>query len=189
VILIFAGEEFPDPRVVGTGHERNGRRAFYLVSSGHQHIPGALNGRFHGLLIDRARGISTLFNDRYGMQRLYYHEHFDGFYFAAEAKAILAVRPEQRTADQRSIGELVSCGVVLENRTIFRNIHLLPIASAWTFRDARLDRKDSYFQPAEWADQERLAPGAYYGSAESTGIPTMCALGGRLLARADSLTR
>ena len=35
-----------------------------------------------------------LFNDRYGMQRIYYHQSKDAFYFAAEAKAILAVRPE-----------------------------------------------------------------------------------------------
>ena len=37
-----------------------------------------------------------LFNDRYGMHRLYYHQAKEAFYFAAEAKAILAVRPELR---------------------------------------------------------------------------------------------
>ena len=29
----------------------------------------------------------TLFNDRYGMHRIYYHEAKEAFYFAAEAKA------------------------------------------------------------------------------------------------------
>src|SRR5207245_2473716 len=53
----------------------------------------ALNGRFHGLLLDRARRTATIFNDRYGLQRLYVHESKDAFYFAAEAKAILTVRP------------------------------------------------------------------------------------------------
>ena len=61
-----------------------------------------LNGMFHGLLVDRARGTATLFNDRYGMHRIYYHEAKDAFYFAAEAKAILAVLPELR--DRRSAG-------------------------------------------------------------------------------------
>ena len=43
-----------------------------------------------GLLVDRSEGTTTLFNDRYGIHRLYYHESADAFYFAAEAKAILA---------------------------------------------------------------------------------------------------
>ena len=59
-------------------------------------FPASLNGRFQGLLADRARGCALLFNDRYGMHRMYYHESADAFYFAAEAKAILAVCPELR---------------------------------------------------------------------------------------------
>jgi len=54
----------------------------------------------------------TLFNDRYGMHRIYYHEAKEAFYFSAEAKAILAVRPELRVMDRRSLGEFVACGCV-----------------------------------------------------------------------------
>src|SRR5207245_1545432 len=71
-------------------------------------FPAGLNGRFHGLLVDRRRGTSTLFNDRYGMHRIYYHEAKEAFYFAAEAKAILGVRPELRRADPRGLGELMA---------------------------------------------------------------------------------
>src|SRR5260221_14700444 len=71
-------------------------------------FPAGLNGIFHGLLTDRARGTATLFNDRYGMHRIYYHESKEAFYFAAEAKAILAVRPELKTADPRGLGEMVA---------------------------------------------------------------------------------
>ena len=67
-----------------------------------------LNGRFHGLLWDGAAGTVTLFNDRFGMQRVYYHEAKEAFYFAAEAKAILAVRPELRTIDVRGLDRLLS---------------------------------------------------------------------------------
>ena len=59
-------------------------------------FPKSLNGRFQGLVADRTRGVATLFNDRYSMHRLYYHEANDAFYFSVEAKAILAVRPELR---------------------------------------------------------------------------------------------
>ena len=37
----------------------------------------ALNGRFSGLLIDRRRGFVSLFNDRYGAERVYVHETAD----------------------------------------------------------------------------------------------------------------
>ena len=101
-------------------------------------FPESLNGQFHGLVIDRTRQTAMLFNDRYGMHRIYYHEAKDAFYFAAEAKAILAVCPELRTADPRGLGELISCGCVLENRTLFQGIQLLPGASAWVFRNAAM---------------------------------------------------
>jgi asparagine synthase (glutamine-hydrolysing) len=41
------------------------------------------------LVADRSRGTATLFNDRFGLQRVYFHEADDAFYFSAEAKAIL----------------------------------------------------------------------------------------------------
>jgi asparagine synthase (glutamine-hydrolysing) len=121
-----------------------------------------LNGKFHGFLADKTRGTSILFNDRYGMHRLYYHQSRDVFYFAAEAKAILAVCPHLRTVDPQGLGEFVACDCVLENRTIFKAIHVLPQASAWTFRNGSIARKNTYFQPKEWEDQAGLGSERYY---------------------------
>src|SRR5580658_135424 len=119
-------------------------------------FPANLNGRFQGLLTDRTRGTTTLFVDRYGMQRVYYHESRGAFYFAAEAKAILAVRPELRRADSRGLGEYLSCGCVLENRTLFEGVHVLPPGAAWVFRQGTIERKATYFQPREWEEQSEL---------------------------------
>src|ERR1700733_10437749 len=100
--LIFAGEEYPDPQRVRQlregGHQFAATGAEYLVhlSEEDASFPKSLNGRFHGLLIDHNTGAAILFNDRYGMHRVYYYESPEAFYFAAEAKAILAVRPETR---------------------------------------------------------------------------------------------
>jgi asparagine synthase (glutamine-hydrolysing) len=121
-----------------------------------------LNGRFHGLVADRRRGAATVFNDRFGLQRLYYHESKDGFYFSAEAKAILKVRPELRAIDPRGLGEFVACGCALENRTLFRGVYLLPPGSAWTFRGGKIEAKKTYFEPKEWEQQEALEPEEYY---------------------------
>jgi asparagine synthase (glutamine-hydrolysing) len=96
------------------------------------------------------------------MQRIYYHEGKEAFYFAAEAKAILAVRPELRSVHPRGLGEFVACGCVLENRTLFEGIYVLPPGSAWTFGAGAIDRKGTYFKPQEWENQGALEPEAYY---------------------------
>jgi asparagine synthase (glutamine-hydrolysing) len=166
--LIFSGEEFPEPgtpqRLKQSGHRLELEGHSYLVhlAEEDQHFPKCLNGRFHGILAGSARGTATLFNDRYGMQRLYYHEAKEAFFFAAEAKAILRVVPKLRSMDPKGMAEFVSCGCVLENRTLFSGIGVLPPGSAWTFRDGALEKKASYFQPREWEEQTLLDPEGYY---------------------------
>ena len=168
VILVFAGEEFPEPgtelRLKNEGHELAPVGPSYLAHLYEEDssFPRGLNGKFHGLLIDRTRGTAMLFNDRYGMNRVFYHEAKDAFYFAAEAKAILAVHPELRRMDPRGVGEFIACGAVLENRTLFQSIQVLPQASAWTFQGGILEAKDTYFHPREWEEQELLDPESYY---------------------------
>src|ERR1700680_808526 len=161
VVLVFSGEEFPEPgtaqRLKERRHELDVSGPSYLVHLYEEDssFPAGLNGRFHGLLTDRSRGTAMLFNDRYGMHRTYYHESKNAFYFAAEAKAILAVRPELRRMSRQGIGEFSACGAVLENRTLFEGIQVLPQASAWVFRDGSLEGTKGYFHPREWEEQEK----------------------------------
>ena len=168
VVLIFSGEEYPEPGIAGRlkkrGHTLEDDGPSYLVHLYEEDpsFPAGLNGRFQGLVADTAQGTATLFNDRYGMQRIYYHEAKEAFYFSAEAKAILAVRPELRVLDPGSLGEFVACGCVLGNRTLFPAIGLLPGGSTWGFRNGALDRKSSYFYPQEWEGLSPLEPEAYY---------------------------
>src|SRR5207245_6393892 len=149
VVLAFSGEEYPEPGIAHglkqRGHTLKTDGPSYLVHLYEEDpsFPKGLNGRFHGLLVDRRRGTSTLFNDRYGMHRIYYHEAKEAFYFAAEAKALLGVRPELRRADPRGLGEFVACGCVLENRTLFAGVHVLAGAAAWVFRNGSIERKQT----------------------------------------------
>jgi asparagine synthase (glutamine-hydrolysing) len=168
VTLVFSGEEFPDPgtarRLKERGHVLDPQGPSYLVHL-YEDDPSflaKLNGRFHGLLTDRSRGTATLFNDRYGLHRIYYHESKHAFYFAAEAKAILEVCPETRRADPRGFGEFVACGCVLENRTLFEGVHVLPPAATWIFKNGSVEVKNHYFHPSEWEDQELCSPELYY---------------------------
>lgn len=166
--LIFSGEEYPDPGLARHLHknktQQNPCASSYLMGFAETdpNFPACLNGRFHGLLADSARGGVILFNDRYGMHRLYYHQSTDAFYFAAEAKAILSVRPELRSIESRALGEYVTCGCVLENRTLFQGIQVLPCAAKWLIRNGRIEHRGAYFQPSEWETQEILPPQKYY---------------------------
>jgi asparagine synthase (glutamine-hydrolysing) len=170
-VLVFSGEEYS--RGASSGGEANRSGGLdaprYLLQRCHddRSFPASLNGRFQGLLVDCIRGSALLFNDRYGMHRLYYHESAEGFYFAAEAKAILAVCPELRRADPRGLGELVSCGCVLENRSLFKGIQILPPGSAWTFRPGASVEKAAYFEPREWEEQTPLEHESYYEELKS----------------------
>ena len=174
IVLAFSGEEFPEPGIVqslrGRGHAVDSDGPSYLahVAEEDRAFPRNLNGRFHGLLIDREQEKITLFIDRYGIHRIYYHEVRDAFYFGAEAKAILAVCPTSRAADPKGLAEFISCGCALEGRTIFKDIHLLPPASAWTFRKAIVEDRKTYFNSKEWEGQPPLEPETFYREMQDT---------------------
>jgi len=179
VVLVFSGEEFPGDetarRLNEHGHAINGHGPAYLVHlyENDPSFPAGLDGMFHGLVVDRNQGTATLFNDRYGMSRLYYHEAKDAFYFAAEAKAILTVRPELRKANTRSLGEFLALSCVLQDRTFFEGIHRLPGASSWSFRGGSVERKSSYFSPREWEEQPPLDSESYYRELRETVSRTL----------------
>jgi asparagine synthase (glutamine-hydrolysing) len=174
VTLVLSGEVYPAAGTIeelkAKGHSFDERPAAYLphLCEEEPDFPLSLNGLFHGIVADRKRGTVALFNDRYGMHKLCYHQSSEAFYFAAEAKAILAVRPELRTVDERSLGEFVACSCVLGNRTVFKRIQVLPGGSAWFFRNAEIDRKTTYFEAREWENQVPLDPESYYRELRDT---------------------
>lgn len=179
VALVFSGEDYPEPgtarRLKERGHQCDEEGPSYLVHL-YEEDPNFLknlNGHFQGLIADRARGTATLFTDRFGLQRVYYHEAKDAFYFSAEAKAILAVRPELRSADPRGLGELISFGCTLESRTLFRGMYTLPPGSAWSFRGGKIEKKALYFEPHEWEEQEPLDAESYYGQLRDAFTSTL----------------
>ena len=71
VVLIFSGEHFPD-HPVGDQFKSHGLLRQYEVKG--EEFFRDLNGWFSGVLIDFRRSKVILFNDRYGMHRVYYHE-------------------------------------------------------------------------------------------------------------------
>ncbi|MEN6321054.1 MAG: asparagine synthase-related protein [Syntrophaceae bacterium] len=175
VVLIFFGENFTDlelfDQLKAKHHRFDNFNASYLIHLYEERgidFLHDLNGWFSGLLVDMREGKVFLFNDRYGMQRIFYHEGKDAFFFSSEAKALLKIGPELREVDLKCLGEYLSCNCVLENRTLFKNIFLLPGAAAWEFKPDGSFNKGCYFKPDIWENQPWLEKEFFYEKLNDT---------------------
>ena len=128
----------------------------------------ALNGWFSGVLVDLRQRRTLLFNDRYGLGRLYVHEAGGRTFFSSEAKSLLGVLPETRRLDPQGLGEWWSCGCVLQDRSLFSGISLLPPGSAWTFSAEGYLTKARYFDSASWESLPALSAEEYYERLKET---------------------
>ena len=177
IALIYFGENFTDldlfDRLKAKHHRFDNTNASYIVhmyeEAGMEFLKD-LNGLFNGIIIDQRANKIILFNDRYGMQKIFYYEDEDkdAFYFASEAKALLKICPKLRELDMRGFGELLSCTCVLENRTLFKNVFLLPPASSWVFNSCSIPIKNYYFEHSEWEDQTWLEKEFFYDRLRET---------------------
>jgi asparagine synthase (glutamine-hydrolysing) len=148
-----------EPIVERSDPGRSSDPAFVLASLYKALGLGALenvNGWFSGILVDLRHRQTVLFNDRYGLNRIYVREQDNRLFFSSEAKSLLAVLPKLRELDVRGLAEWFSCGCPLENRTLFRGISLLPAASAWIFAADGVLKKERYFHPSTWENQAEL---------------------------------
>src|SRR6266487_3444522 len=175
ICILFSGEDFADQADIDAlkmrGHEFGSDDASYLVHL-YEELGCAflekLNGWFSGVLVDLREHKMVLFNDRFGVNRIYYHEDASGFYFASEAKALLKILPDTRRVNLRSLGELLSCDAVLENRSLFSGISLLPPGSAWLFSRGEPVKKKTYFKQETWEGQPELSESEFYEQLKAT---------------------
>jgi asparagine synthase (glutamine-hydrolysing) len=155
ISLFFCGETFAETKepedLIGL-YERAGDTFF-------EH----LNGGFCGILVDFRANRIVLFNDRYGTRRIYWHESQDDFRFASQAKSLLEVEPRMRQLDARGLGEFLSCGCVLQNRTLFSGISILPAGARWTFHPGGKCERGTYFHQKTWEALPRLDPSEFAG--------------------------
>jgi asparagine synthase (glutamine-hydrolysing) len=92
-LIVIVGEHFPQFRTI---HTANGPRLseeaecelLSLYEESEDKFLRYLNGWFCGFAVDRRIGKVTLFNDRYGMGRIYWHESQDEFLQLRHGKRI-----------------------------------------------------------------------------------------------------
>jgi asparagine synthase (glutamine-hydrolysing) len=163
ICVIFSGEDFMEgkafARLKSRDHDCNLENASYLVhlyeEMGLKFIEG-LNGWFCGLLLDLRLGKAFLFNDRYGMHRIFVHENKDGIYFSSEAKALLALLPDLRRFDPKGVSEFLTFGCTLGNQSLYKGINILPAGALWEFEHGELKRRGAYFELEKWTGQQKL---------------------------------
>jgi asparagine synthase (glutamine-hydrolysing) len=154
IAVVLAGECFPEGV---TGIDAKHYQAF--IDLYERHGAGAverLNGLFSALLVDRRQGRVWLFNDRYGMEKLYYHETPTEFFFASEAKALLKILPETRAFDDQGLLEFLHYGCTLEWKTLYRNIRLVPSGTVCTLRAGQRHTERRYFDVSTWENLPAL---------------------------------
>jgi asparagine synthase (glutamine-hydrolysing) len=161
VALLFSGECCWESKVV------DGKKLVELYKNQGHAFLGRLNGLFSGLLVDRNQRRIFLFNDRFGIQRIYFHESSDTFYFAGEAKALLGILPGSRQFDPQGIADFLTFGCVLDWKTLFRQIEILPGGSLWTFENGRC-KKGKYFSPETWESQPQLTANEFESRLQQT---------------------
>jgi asparagine synthase (glutamine-hydrolysing) len=169
IIFFFIGENFPvdhnSKLLKINGYPIDTTKAQYLVhlyeTMGDDFF-SELNGIFSGLVIDLSKEKVVLFNDRYGLHRVYTFQSGRRLIFSSKAGAISTIEPECRHVDYQSLAELISCRAVLENRSLFKNISLLPGGSLWLYKKNGGIKKNFYFVPSQWEKQTPLGKESYY---------------------------
>lgn len=173
IALILSGECFADAEIQSNlrhkGHklETSSDWPVHLYEEEGEQFIEKLNGLFSGLLVDQRRGKAFLFNDRYGSERIYWHQTKSGMYFASEAKALLCVLPELRTFDDQGVAQFLTFGCALGERTLFRGIQVLPGASLWSFENGQWQKR-KYFSPETWEAQPLLSAEAFQSAFQET---------------------
>jgi asparagine synthase (glutamine-hydrolysing) len=173
VALIIVGEHFPqsgNPFTSNAGRCLDGKGDDFLrlFLESEDKFLKSLNGWFCGVAVDLRLGKITLFNDRYGMSRVYIHEGAEEFIFGSEAKSILSVRPSVREIDAGALAQHLRYNCVMGNKTLFKEISLLPGASSWEFTGRHVPQKRAYFDFADWESQPTLESEEFHEKFEET---------------------
>ncbi|MEW6072549.1 MAG: asparagine synthase (glutamine-hydrolyzing) [Planctomycetota bacterium] len=113
-----------------------------------------LNGQWAFAIWDRAARELFLSRDRPGVRPLFYTIAGGAFLFASEVKALFLHPAVSREIDPRGLDQTFTFWHPIGDRTIFRDIRVLPPGSSMRVRDGRVEVW-SHWQPAYAVDGAR----------------------------------
>jgi asparagine synthase (glutamine-hydrolysing) len=113
-----------------------------------------LEGMFAFALWDRRRRRLVLGRDRLGIKPLYHLEAGGRFFFASEAKALVATGAIPIEVDREALQEYLALGYTPAPHSLFQGIRKLPPASLMTRENGRLTI-DRFWAPGASVDHSR----------------------------------
>jgi asparagine synthase (glutamine-hydrolysing) len=118
-----------------------------------------IHGQFALAIWDRSIPRLILANDRYGLIPVYYALHSKRLIFAPLAHAVITGADRPGQPDDEAVSDLLSFGYPLNDRTLFKEVRLLPPASTAVFENGNLTvlscRDFASVPDAErWSDEE-----------------------------------
>jgi asparagine synthase (glutamine-hydrolysing) len=112
----------------------------HLYEEEGEDLVGRLRGMFAFALWDRPRRRLLLARDRLGIKPLYLYRDAEKFLFGSELKAILAHPGVAGAVDPAALEDYLTFGMVLGERSIFRNLERLRPAHTLLVEAGRFDR-------------------------------------------------
>lgn len=115
-----------------------------------------INGSFSGILIDKRAGHWFIFNDRFGVERLFFYEDDSCAAFSTEAKAILEAFPKTRSFDPEGVSQFIACGYTFDAHSLYQKIGVLPVSSIVKFAVHKNPEVRTYFHQSSSGEGEPL---------------------------------
>ncbi|MDQ3847542.1 MAG: asparagine synthase-related protein [Thermoproteota archaeon] len=92
-----------------------------------------IDGIFSAVIYDSNTQKVHLITDRYGLRHLYWLNHRGQLAWSSEVKAFLALPEFFPKIDEQAVKEFFEVGYLLEDRTWFKNVELLPSGTVLSF--------------------------------------------------------
>lgn len=92
-----------------------------------------IDGIYSAVIFDKQKQEVSFITDRYGLRHLYFTQLHGMIAWSSETKAFLGLPDFIPTIDRQAVREFFAIGQLLENRTWFDNVSLVPSGSVLTF--------------------------------------------------------
>lgn len=104
-----------------------------------------LGGEFAGILIDHDNHQISIFNDQFGLYRLFLHVKGNTVALSSELKTLALNIDDHLVVNPRGFAEYLSCGCTFGSQSLFNSIEVLPEASWIEVKDGKITERKKYY--------------------------------------------
>jgi asparagine synthase (glutamine-hydrolysing) len=126
-----------------------------------------LNGWFLAIIHDVKNRKTLIVNDCFGIYRAFYTHHNDTFVVSSEIKGLLKYDRLPYSLNREKYAEYFLYDAILDDETFFKEIHRLPPASIWTYKDGHVSKRQ-YFDFSQLEKTTSLSIAEFEDAVEDT---------------------